>query len=85
MSPEKTLITHGHDKARFRGYDITISKNQVTKRKTDGQTARVWGASYPKRWCRKRTPDACGKKRLAKMTPSPWRASMLIYTIISLF
>lgn len=32
MSPEKTLITHGHDKARFLGYDITISKNQAVKK-----------------------------------------------------
>lgn len=32
MSPEKTLITHGHDKARFLGYDITINQNQSTKR-----------------------------------------------------
>lgn len=32
MSPEETLITHGHDKARFLGYDITISKNRRSKR-----------------------------------------------------
>ena len=36
MSPEKTLITHGHDKARFLGYDITISKNQAVKKTTGG-------------------------------------------------
>ena len=36
MSPEKTLITHGHDKARFLGYDITISKNQAVKRQKGG-------------------------------------------------
>lgn len=36
MSPEKTLITHGHDKARFLGYDITISKDQMTKKTKGG-------------------------------------------------
>lgn len=41
MSPEKTLITHGHDKARFLGYDITISKNQVAK-KTKGGIKRAY-------------------------------------------
>ena len=39
MSPEKTLITHGHDKARFLGYDITISKDRIAKR-TKGGTKR---------------------------------------------
>lgn len=41
MSPEKTLITHGHDKARFLGYDITISKNQAVK-KTKGGVKRAY-------------------------------------------
>lgn len=38
MSPEKTLITHGHDKARFLGYDITISQSNSTKRISKGLT-----------------------------------------------
>jgi group II intron reverse transcriptase/maturase len=38
MSPEKTLITHGHDKARFLGYDITISQDNSTKRISKGLT-----------------------------------------------
>lgn len=37
MSPEKTLITHGHDKARFLGYDITISKDQIAKQTKGGK------------------------------------------------
>ena len=41
MSGEKTLITHGHDKARFLGYDITISKNQAVK-KTKGGVKRAY-------------------------------------------
>lgn len=43
MSPEKTLITHGHDKARFLGYDITINQNQSTK-KTKGGTKRTYNS-----------------------------------------
>jgi len=32
LSDEKTLITHGHDRARFLGYDITVSDdNSATK------------------------------------------------------
>lgn len=41
MSPEKTLITHGHDRARFLGYDITISKDQAVK-KTKGGVKRAY-------------------------------------------
>ncbi len=41
MSPEKTLITHGHDKARFLGFDITISKDQAVK-KTKGGIKRAY-------------------------------------------
>lgn len=31
MSPEKTLITHGQEKARFLGYDITICQDSTTR------------------------------------------------------
>lgn len=41
MLPEKTLITHGHDKARFLGFDITISKDQAVK-KTKGGIKRAY-------------------------------------------
>ena len=41
MSEEKTLITHGHDFARFLGYDITISKSEINKRTKDGNMRRV--------------------------------------------
>ncbi len=37
MSPEKTLITHGQDRARFLGYDITICQDASTKRTSRGQ------------------------------------------------
>lgn len=41
MSEEKTLITHGHDFARFLGYDVTISKSEINKRTKDGIMRRV--------------------------------------------
>jgi group II intron reverse transcriptase/maturase len=37
MSSEKTLITHGQDKARFLGYDITVCQNAATRRTSRGQ------------------------------------------------
>jgi hypothetical protein len=37
LSPEKTLITHGQDKARFLGHDITVSHSMATKRTSRGQ------------------------------------------------
>jgi hypothetical protein len=38
LSPEKTLITHGQDKARFLGYDITVCRDNTTRRTSRGQT-----------------------------------------------
>jgi hypothetical protein len=38
MSPEKTLITHGQEKARFLGYNITICQSTATRRTSRGQT-----------------------------------------------
>jgi group II intron reverse transcriptase/maturase len=38
MSAEKTLITRGHDKARFLGYDITISGDTSTRKTSRGQS-----------------------------------------------
>lgn len=38
MSAEKTLITHGHDKARFLGYDITVNDDTSTRKISKGQT-----------------------------------------------
>ena len=38
MSAEKTLITHGHDKARFLGYDITVNDDNSTRKTSKGQT-----------------------------------------------
>ena len=41
MSGEKTLITHGHDFAKFLGYDVTIAKNEYIKKTKTGRTRRV--------------------------------------------
>ncbi len=38
LSPEKTLVTHGQDKARFLGYDITVCQDNATRRTSRGQT-----------------------------------------------
>jgi group II intron reverse transcriptase/maturase len=38
MSAEKTLITHGHDKARFLGYDITVNDDNSTRKTSKGQS-----------------------------------------------
>ncbi len=38
MSAEKTLVTHGHDKARFLGYDITVNDDNSTRKTSKGQT-----------------------------------------------
>jgi len=37
MSPEKTLVTRGQDKARFLGYEVTICQNTATKQTSKGQ------------------------------------------------
>ncbi len=54
MSPEKTLITHGHDKARFLGYDITISRNPGTRRiarlQTRVRNGNVWLGVPKEKW-----------------------------------
>jgi len=36
LSEEKTKITHTSDRARFLGYDITVSRSQHTKKKKNG-------------------------------------------------
>jgi len=40
MSEEKTKITHTGDRARFLGYDITVSRDQMAVKKKDGRTQR---------------------------------------------
>jgi hypothetical protein len=40
MSEEKTKITHTGDRARFLGYDITVSREQKAIKKKDGRTQR---------------------------------------------
>ena len=41
MSEEKTLITHGHDFAKFLGYEVTIAKGECNKKTRTGATRRV--------------------------------------------
>ena len=41
MSEEKTLITHGHDAAKFLGYEVTIAKSEHNKKTKTGATRRV--------------------------------------------
>ena len=41
MSEEKTLITHGHDSAKFLGYEVTIAKGEHNKKTKTGATRRV--------------------------------------------
>jgi group II intron reverse transcriptase/maturase len=40
MSDEKTKITHTGDRARFLGYDVTVSRAQKVTKKSDGITQR---------------------------------------------
>jgi len=40
MSDEKTKITHTGDRARFLGYDVTVSRAQTAVKKKDGKTQR---------------------------------------------
>lgn len=40
MSDAKTKITHTSDRARFLGYDITVSRSQVVKRLANGKVQR---------------------------------------------
>ncbi|MDR1246715.1 MAG: group II intron reverse transcriptase/maturase [Clostridiales Family XIII bacterium] len=40
ISEEKTKITHTGDRARFLGYDITVSREQIAIKKKDGRTQR---------------------------------------------
>ncbi|MCL2776067.1 MAG: reverse transcriptase domain-containing protein [Oscillospiraceae bacterium] len=41
MSDEKTKITHTGDRARFLGYDITVSREQCVKKRSDGVVQRT--------------------------------------------
>lgn len=41
LSQEKTLITHSGKMAKFLGYHIVVSRQQATKRRADGSTART--------------------------------------------
>lgn len=43
LSPEKTLITHANKKARFLGYDITISKDQSVYKTARGKIRPFYG------------------------------------------
>ena len=36
LSDEKTLITHGHDHAKFLGYEVTIRKSEKTRKGSKG-------------------------------------------------
>ena len=40
MSEEKTKITHTGDRARFLGYDITVSRNQTVRKMANGKRQR---------------------------------------------
>jgi group II intron reverse transcriptase/maturase len=42
LSEEKTKITHSTDRARFLGYDITVSRSQSVKRQKNGVRRRVY-------------------------------------------
>jgi len=42
LSDTKTQVTHSGDKARFLGYDISVSREQSTKRRSDGVLQRVY-------------------------------------------
>lgn len=41
LSQEKTLITHGSDKARFLGYDLFVGQNLQLFKKSDGRVSRT--------------------------------------------
>jgi len=41
MSDEKTLVTYGHDSARFLGYEVMINKSECNKKTKTGFTRRV--------------------------------------------
>lgn len=41
ISDEKTLVTYGHDTARFLGYEVTITKSECNKKTKAGFTRRV--------------------------------------------
>ncbi|WP_409968032.1 reverse transcriptase domain-containing protein [Bengtsoniella intestinalis] len=44
LSEEKTKITHTSQRARFLGYDMTVSKSQDVKRRSDGRITRAYGS-----------------------------------------
>jgi len=45
LSAEKTVITNTADRARFLGYDISVSRSQDVKRLRNGITARVYNGT----------------------------------------
>lgn len=45
LSMEKTKITHSAEKARFLGYDITISRSQEVKKLSSGRKCRVYSGA----------------------------------------
>ena len=42
LSDEKTKVTHSAERARFLGFDVTVSRNQNIKRRKDGIKQRVY-------------------------------------------
>lgn len=44
LSQEKTLITHSSNKAKFLGYEITVSRQQQLKKRSDGAISRTVSA-----------------------------------------
>jgi len=42
LSEEKTKVTHTSERARFLGYDITVSRSQETKKKKNGVRQRLY-------------------------------------------
>jgi group II intron reverse transcriptase/maturase len=58
LSEEKTKITHTGDRARFLGYDITVSRAQQAIKKKDGRTQRCYSYVVKllvprEKWCAK--------------------------------
>jgi group II intron reverse transcriptase/maturase len=87
LSDEKTLITHAQDKARFLGYNVTLSKSNHAAKKSNGVLARDFTERVklyvPKEaWLKKLldirvlriTVDPCTKKELWK----PLHRSILV-------
>ena len=60
MSDEKTKITHTGDRARFLGYDVTVSRDQTLKKTANGSIHFTVESEEESKWKSAENPERGG-------------------------